>query len=244
MARSSIEWTEATWNPVTGCTKVSPGCLHCYAERMTGRLKAMGQEKYGQGFELTIHEDELARPFGWRKPRIVFVNSMSDLFHKRVSEEFIGRVFSTMQRCPHLTFQLLTKRAKRLAHIARGLTWTDNIWMGVSVEDRRRIHRIDHLVSTPAKVKFLSLEPLLGPLGELPLDGIDWVIAGGESGPNARPMDEQWVIDIRDQCLAANVPFFFKQWGGKNKKKTGRLLHGRLYDEMPDRLPATAGVGP
>lgn len=238
MATSSIEWTEMTWNPVTGCTKVSTGCRNCYAERMAARLKAMGAAKYAQGFKLTIHEDQLSTPFGWRKPRMVFVNSMSDLFHKHVPEEFIRKVFSTMRDCPHLTFQVLTKRASRLTQMSPRLEWTDNIWMGVSVEDRRRISRIDSLLSTQAKVKFLSLEPLLGHLGGLPLEGIDWVIAGGESGPNARPVKEEWVLDIRDQCLAAGVPFFFKQWGGKNKKRSGRHLDGRLYDEMPRKLTA------
>lgn len=230
---SAIEWTEATWNPVTGCNKISPGCKHCYAERMSKRLQAMGQLNYANGFELTLHEHMLDRPLLWKKPQVIFVNSMSDLFHEEVPFEFISRVFDTMRRAYWHQFQVLTKRSARLSELSPEIKWPPNVWMGVSVENEDYAFRIDHLRETAACVKFLSLEPLLGPLPNLNLDGIDWAIVGGESGPGARPMAEDWVIDIRDQCLAANVPFFFKQWGGPRKKKTGRLLEGRTWDEMP-----------
>lgn len=235
MAQSSIEWTEMTWNPTTGCSKLSAGCKFCYAEVMTRRLQAMGIEKYAQGFKLAIHEEELTRPFSWKKPRTVFVNSMSDLFHKDVPLSFIQRVFDTMNRCPQHTFQVLTKRGDVLEALSPHLTWNDNIWMGVSVEDKRVVERIDHLRNSGAKIKFLSLEPLLGPLPNLNLQGINWVIVGGESGPKARPMREAWVLDIQKQCKAANVDFFFKQWGGVNKKVTGRELGGQTYDAMPSK---------
>jgi protein gp37 len=231
--RSSIEWTESTWNPITGCTKVSPGCKHCYAERMAMRLKAMGQPNYANGFKLTMHEHALEMPLDWKTPQTIFVNSMSDLFHKDVPVEFIERVFDVMHRAHWHRFQILTKRSERLRELSPQLEWTSNIWMGVSVENRDYAFRIDDLRATGAKVKFLSLEPLLRPLPGLNLEHIDWVIVGGESGPGARSMDPTWVTEIRDQCLTANVPFFFKQWGGVNKKKTGRLLEGRTWDEMP-----------
>jgi len=233
MSQSKIEWTEMTWNPVTGCTKISTGCRNCYAEIMSRRLQAMGLEKYSGGFELTTHEDELNVPEQWMKPRTVFVNSMSDLFHGKVPADFIARVFETMVACPQHQFQVLTKRARRLRRIGAQLPWAENIWMGVSVEDPRRAWRIDELRQTEAKVKFLSLEPLLAPLPGLYMDGIDWVIVGGESGPRARPIEKAWVCDIRDQCEEAGVPFFFKQWGGRNKKKAGRHLDGRTHDGMP-----------
>lgn len=237
MAQSSIEWTEMTWNPTTGCDKLSAGCKYCYAEVMTKRLQAMGLEKYGDGFKvIRTHEEELSRPFTWRKPSVVFVNSMSDLFHIKVPLSFIQRVFNTMNRCPQHTFQVLTKRAELLEEYSNQLIWTDNIWMGVSVEDQRVEYRIEHLRKCGAQVKFLSLEPLLGPLPNLNLTGIDWVIVGGESGRKPRPMDSAWVVDIQQQCEAAGVAFFFKQWGGKNKKATGRELNGKTYDEMPSRL--------
>jgi protein gp37 len=239
MAQSSIEWTEMTWNPTTGCDKLSAGCKFCYAEVMTKRLKAMGQEKYADGFKvIRTHDSEIERPFSWRKPKVVFVNSMSDLFHMNVPLPFIQRVFNTMNRCPQHTFQVLTKRAELLEDYSNQLTWTPNIWMGVSVEDERVRFRIDHLRRSGAQIKFLSLEPLLGPLPNLNLDGIDWVIVGGESGRKPRPMKEEWVEDIRQQCEAAGVAFFFKQWGGVNKKESGRMLNERTYDEMPI-LPAT-----
>ncbi len=234
MAQSSIEWTEMTWNPTTGCDKLSAGCKFCYAEVMTRRLKAMGQEKYADGFKIIrTHESELARPFTWRKPKVVFVNSMSDLFHVNVPLPFIQRVFDTMNRCPQHTFQVLTKRAELVAEYSEHLTWTRNIWMGVSVEDYRVRHRIEFLQQSGAQTKFLSLEPLLGPLPNLNLTGIDWVIVGGESGRKPRPMQEVWVEDIRQQCEAAGVAFFFKQWGGVNKKASGRTLNNRTYDAMP-----------
>lgn len=239
-AASAIEWTEATWNPVTGCTKISPGCWHCYAERMARRLQAMGQPNYVNGFEVTTHEHMLEAPLCWRRPRVVFVNSMSDLFHERVPLGFIERVSRVMAQAAQHTFQVLTKRSERLAELAPALGWPANVWMGVSVENADYTWRIDHLRATAAHVKFLSLEPLLGPLPGLDLAGIDWVIVGGESGPGARPMREEWVLDIREQCLSAGVPFFFKQWGGVNKKKAGRELEGRTWDEMPDPEPLFA----
>lgn len=231
--RSSIEWTESTWNPITGCTKISPGCKHCYAERMAKRLKAMGQPNYANGFKLTMHDHVLEMPLGWKTPQTIFVNSMSDLFHKDVPLEFIQRVFDVMHQAHWHRFQILTKRSERLLELSPKLEWTPNIWMGVSVENQDYTFRIDHLRETGAHVKFLSLEPLLGPLPGLNLEKIDWVIVGGESGPGARPMDPSWVTEIRDQCLQAQVPFFFKQWGGVNKKKNGRLLEGRTWDELP-----------
>jgi len=236
MAQSKIEWTESTWNPVTGCTKVSPGCRHCYAETMARRLQAMGQLNYVDGFKLRLHEHMLERPLAWKKTRVIFVNSMSDLFHEKVPEDFIKRAFSVMQQAHWHQFQVLTKRAERLSEVAPRLEWPDNIWMGVSVESAPYTPRIDHLRETGAAVKFLSLEPLLGPIPKLDLAGIDWVIVGGESGPRARPMDQDWVEDIRDQCQAAEVPFFFKQWGGRNKKKAGRILAGRTWDQMPSGI--------
>ncbi|MBA3404982.1 MAG: phage Gp37/Gp68 family protein [Gemmatimonadaceae bacterium] len=230
---SDIEWTESTWNPVTGCNKISPGCKHCYAERMAERLHAMGQPNYRNGFRLTLQPNMLELPLQWKRPQTIFVNSMSDLFHKNVSLDYIQRVFDVMRRAHWHRFQVLTKRADRLASIDAELSWPANVWMGVSVENADYIDRIDDLRRTRAAVKFLSLEPLLGPLPGLDLRGIDWAIVGGESGPGARPMDAAWVTAIRDQCLAADVAFFFKQWGGTNKKRTGRMLDGRVWDEMP-----------
>lgn len=231
---SAIEWTESTWNPLTGCTKVSPGCTHCYAERLALRLQAMGQPNYVNGFRLTLHEHILTAPLGWKKPQMIFVNSMSDLFHKDVPIEFIQKVFDVMRRASWHTFQVLTKRSERLLELDTEIEWPQNVWMGVSVERSDYTFRIDHLRQTNAIVRFLSLEPLLGPLPKLDLSGIHWVIVGGESGPKARRIDPEWVIDLRDQCNQAAVPFFFKQWGGARKKKTGRILGGRTWDEMPD----------
>lgn len=231
--QSSIEWTENTWNPVTGCSKTSAGCKNCYAERMAKRLKAMGTKRYRNGFAVTLQSDLLDLPLRWKQPKVIFVNSMSDLFHRDVPTSFIKAVFDTMRKCPHHTFQVLTKRAGRLHHLSGDLPWSHNIWMGVSVEDDRQYQRIKDLVRCDARVKFLSCEPLIGATPNLPLDGIDWVIAGGESGPHARPMDPAWPADIRDQCLNAGVPYFFKQWGGTNKKATGRILDGKTWDEMP-----------
>jgi protein gp37 len=233
MATSKIEWTESTWNPLTGCTKVSPGCKNCYAERMAKRLQAMGVEKYRNGFKLTLHEDVMEEPFTWLKPQYIFVNSMSDLFHKDVPLHFILRIFDVMRRANWHQFQVLTKRAERLLDLDNQIMWPVNVWMGVSVENSNYTYRIDLLRQTHAAIKFLSLEPLLGPLPNLNLTGINWVIVGGESGPYARPIKPEWVREIRDQCLHAGVPFFFKQWGGTNKKKTGRLLDSRTWDELP-----------
>jgi len=230
---SHIEWTDATWNPVTGCSKVSPGCKHCYAERMAKRLQAMGQPNYANGFEVTLQPHMLELPLEWKRPRRVFVNSMSDLFHKDVPLSFIKKVFSVMRRANWHQYQLLTKRSERLLEVSPLLTWEPHIWIGVSVENDDYTTRIDDLRKTGADVKFLSLEPLLGPLRKLNLRGIDWVIVGGESGPGARPMNPDWVRDIRDQCIRANVPLFFKQWGGQFKKRTGRVLDGRTWDQMP-----------
>lgn len=232
---TGIEWTEATWNPVTGCTKVSPGCKHCYAER----LRAIGQPNYRNGFELTLQPHMLDAPLRWRRPRTVFVNSMSDLFHEDVPVAFIERVFEVMRLAGWHRFQVLTKRADRLADLAPALSWPPNVWMGVSVENAKYRVRIERLRSTAAPVKFLSLEPLLGPLPDLGLDGIDWVIVGGESGPGARPMEPGWALDIRDQCVRAGVPFFFKQWGGRHKKRAGRVLDGRTWDQP--RRPIAVG---
>ncbi len=235
MAQSSIEWTEMTWNPTTGCDKISSGCKFCYAEVMSKRLQAMGLEKYKDNFEVRIHEDALKIPYTWRNSKVVFVNSMSDLFHKDVPLEFIQKVFKVMNNNPQHVFQVLTKRAERLFELHRELKWTHNIWMGVSVENEKVKSRIDFLRQTNARVKFLSLEPLLGPLPELNLESIDWVIVGGESGHTPRPMDADWVIEIQEQCKENEVAFFFKQWGGKNKKANGRILNGKTYDEMPEK---------
>jgi len=240
-AGSSIEWTEATWNPLTGCTKISPGCKHCYAERIALRLQAMGQPNYAKGFELAIHERALDLPLRWKKPQTIFVNSMSDLFQEEVPVEFIQRVFDVMRRADWHRFQILTKRSDHLLSLSPLLPWMPHIWMGVSVENQDYTFRIDNLRKTRAYIKFLSLEPLLGPLRRLNLRGIDWVIVGGESGPGARPMEWSWVIGIRNQCQKAGVPFFFKQWGGVNKKKAGRELEGRTWDEMPS-VPGTLGL--
>ncbi len=233
-ANSGIEWTESTWNPMTGCTKISPGCKNCYAERMALRLQAMGQSNYANGFKLTLHENALELPILWKKPQTIFVNSMSDLFHKDVPLAFIERVFDMMRQASWHQFQVLTKRSDRLVALSPKLEWAPNIWMGVSVELEKYSFRIDHLKQTGAIVKFLSLEPLLGPLPILNLETINWVIVGGESGPRARPVERDWVIDIRNQCRRAKIPFFFKQWGGFNKKKNGRMLEGRTWDEIPD----------
>lgn len=245
--RSAIEWTEATWNPTTGCDRVSAGCDNCYALALAKRLKAMGAAKYqndgdprtsGPGFDVTLHPDSLDVPYGWKAPRVVFVNSMSDLFHARVPLDFVRQVFKVMADTPQHTYQVLTKRARRLRQIAPKLDWPANLWMGVSVESEAELPRIDDLRQVPAAVRFLSCEPLLGPLPGLDLDGIHWVIAGGESGPNHRMLDEAWVTQIRDTCQAADVAFFFKQWGGRTPKAGGRLLGGRTWDQMPLPVPA------
>jgi len=230
---SKIEWTEYSWNPVTGCSKVSAGCENCYAERMANRLKAMGVERYRDGFNVKIHYDLVGLPLQWRHPRVVFVNSMGDLFHESIPFEFIQQVFDTMNKCPQHTFQVLTKRSGRLLRFSADLRWTHNIWMGVTVENIDSLKRVNSLQKCHARVKFLSCEPLLEDLGQINLNNIDWVIVGGESGPRSRVLKAEWAISLRDQCLAACVPYFFKQWGGINKKQTGRLLEGRIWDQMP-----------
>ena len=230
---SHIEWTDATWNPVTGCTKISPGCKHCYAERLARRLQLMGQANYRNGFKVTLQPHMLELPLRWKAPRRIFVNSMSDLFHEDVPTDYVKRVFDVMVRAHWHQFQVLTKRADRLRSLNRELQWPANVWQGVSVESERYLDRVDDLRRTNAAVKFLSLEPLLEALPNLDLRGIDWVIVGGESGPGARQIDKKWVISIRERCKRAGVPFFFKQWGGVQKSKTGRTLEGRTWDEMP-----------
>jgi protein gp37 len=230
---SHIEWTDATWNPVTGCTKISPGCKYCYAERLSKRLKAMRQANYRNGFKLTLQPQMLELPLRWKSPKRIFVNSMSDLFHESVPTDYIKQVFDVMGRAHWHQYQVLTKRSERVLKLSNRLEWVPQIWMGVSVESEVYTNRIDDLRRCAAHVKFLSLEPLLGPLRKLNLRGIDWAIVGGESGPGARPVDPEWVTEIRDQCVKAGVPFFFKQWGGVQKSKTGRTLEGRTWDEMP-----------
>ena len=237
---SKIEWTEATWNPVSGCSKVSSGCLNCYAERMAYRLQRMGNPNYRNGFDVTLHPHLLETPLSWKRSRLVFVNSMSDLFHEEVPVEFIQQVFETMRRAHWHTFQILTKRSKRLVDLAPSLAWPSNVWMGVSVENKDVVERIDHLRKVDSAVRFLSLEPLIGPLPDLNLRGIHWVIVGGESGPGARLMEPSWVSEIKEQCENSNVPFFFKQWGGVFKKRNGRKLEGKTWDELPRRRALTA----
>ena len=234
--KSFIEWTDATWNPTTGCTELSPGCENCYAERLSLRLKAMGQKKYANGFRLTLHPDALDIPLRWKQPRLIFVNSMSDLFHHDVPVEYIQRVFCTMRAASWHQFQVLTKRSGRLLALSEKIDWPNNVWMGVSVESAAYVSRIDHLRKTAARTKFLSLEPLLGVLDNLDLTNIDWVIVGGESGPGARKLRSIWATSVRKQCKQARVPFFFKQWGGTHKKRTGRALNGRTWDEMPENF--------
>ncbi len=231
-----------TWNPVTGCTKVSQGCKHCYAERMAKRLKAMRSPRYQNGFKVTLHPDLLDVPKRWKQPRLIFVNSMSDLFHEDVPLEFIQSVFRTMRECPHHVFQILTKRSSRLLELSTQLDWPNNVWMGVSVEDSNVTKRIDDLRQTGAKIKFLSLEPLIGPLEKLNLKGIHWVIVGGESGPKSRPIEADWVRSIHRQCKKANVAFFFKQWGGVRKDLAGRTLDEKTYDEFPKSNFANHGT--
>ena len=235
MATTKIEWTESTWNPITGCTKISSGCKFCYAEVMAKRLKAMGQEKYKNGFELTLHPDVLNEPYTWKKGKMIFVNSMSDLFHKDIPIEYIQQIFKVIKENPHHVFQVLTKRADILRYYdSEGwLEWPHNLWMGVTVENDEVTHRIENLRKTSARVKFLSCEPLLSSLPDMNLQGIDWVIVGGESGRTPRPIKEEWVLDIKEQCHTANTAFYFKQWGGTNKKKAGKMLEGRVYNEMP-----------
>jgi protein gp37 len=233
MASSKIEWTESTWNPITGCTKVSEGCVNCYAERMAKRLQSMGQENYTNGFKLTMHPHVLEHPLKWKKPQVIFVNSMSDLFHEDVPLHFIQKIFNVMKKASWHTFQVLTKRAERLEELSSALEWPQNVWLGVTVENQDCAYRIEHLRNIPAVVRFISMEPLLTSVEDMNLTNIDWVIVGGESGPSSRPIEKKWVQSIRNQCQKASVPFFFKQWGGRNKKKAGRLLDGKYYDNMP-----------
>ncbi len=233
---STIEWTESSWNPITGCTKISEGCKNCYAERMANRLKAMGQKNYKNGFSLTIHEETINLPLKWKKPQMIFVNSMSDLFHEEIPFNVIERIFATMNQCTWHTFQVLTKRANILSEYSKFLTWTPNIWMGVTVESENHINRISHLQNTDAKIKFISFEPLLGEINSFNTKDIHWVIVGGESGPGCRPLKKEWVLKICDLCQSSSIPFFFKQWGGVRKKKNGRILDNKTWDEMPQRL--------
>lgn len=230
---SSIEWTDATWNPVTGCSKISPGCKNCYADRMAFRLHAMSQPRYLNGFKLTLQPDLIKQPLKWKKPKMIFVNSMSDLFHEDVPMGFIERIFGVMSEAYWHKFQILTKRSERLADICKRIVWPENVWMGVSIENQDYVYRTKHLKTVPAAVRFLSIEPLIGPIERLSLAGINWVIVGGESGPKARPMNPEWVRNIRDLCLDKNVPFFFKQWGGGQKSRYGRNLDGRTWEQLP-----------
>lgn len=234
MSKSKIEWTESTWNPVSGCSKVSRGCDNCYAERMAMRLKAMGTRGYENGFDVTLQPHALDKPLKLKKPQVIFVNSMSDIFHEKIPEEYIVQIFEVMNKAYWHTFQVLTKRPRRLAKIADKVNWTDNIWMGVTVEANEYVDRVDYLRDCPAKIKFLSLEPLIDSVDKLNYTGIDWAIVGGESGFGARVMQKDWVLEIRDRCKEENIDFFFKQWGGVNKKKSGRKLDGKFYDEMPE----------
>jgi protein gp37 len=238
--RSAIEWTEASWNPTTGCNKVSPGCAHCYAETFAERWRGVPNHPYAQGFDLKLWPQRLGIPLRWQRPRLIFVNSMSDLFHEDIPDDFIGEVFDVMGQAHWHTFQVLTKRHERLAELAPLLTWHPNVWMGVTIENRRFVHRADYLRGVPAAVRFISAEPLLGPLEGLDLAGVEWLIAGGESGPKHRPVREEWVLELRNRCVAEGVAFFFKQWGGVRSKSGGRLLRGRTWDEMP--RPAVATV--
>ena len=236
--KSAIEWTDATWNPVSGCSKISPGCKHCYAERLAFRLKAMGNPRYSNGFDLTLHPDQLELPLKWKQPRQIFVNSMSDLYHEDIPREYIQKVFAVMNRAWWHNFQILTKRSVRLTELSSIVKWGPNIWQGVSIENPDYIWRIAHLQQVPARVRFLSIEPLLAPIPDLPLDNIHWVIVGGESGPNHRPIEAAWVRDIRDHCRKAKVPFFFKQWGGATSKSKGNILDGKSWLQMPN-VPRT-----
>jgi protein gp37 len=230
---TKIEWTRASWNPITGCDRVSSGCVHCYAERMANRLQKIGQAKYKNGFGVTVHDDVLSLPLTWKKPRLIFVNSMSDLFHKDVPLKFIRKIFDVMSQADRHIFQILTKRSERMLSLSSKLVWPENVWAGVTVESSQYYHRLGDLRRVPAAIRYVSLEPMLGPMPDFPIEGVDWIILGGESGPGARPMKKSWVIEIRDRCRKYNIPFFFKQWGGFNRKETGCMLDGKYYHEMP-----------
>lgn len=234
MNKTKIEWTQITWNPITGCSKISEGCQHCYAERMSKRLKSMNNKRYINGFDVSIHRDLFEEPLKWKTSKIVFVNSMSDIFHEMLPDNVILELFKVMNKAQQHIFQVLTKRPERLKSLADKISWTDNIWMGVTVENQKNINRIDILRGTKAKIKFVSFEPLLNEISNLNLENIDWAIVGGESGPGAREMKKEWVLNLKEQCKKYNVKFFFKQWGGVNKKKNGRLLDGKEYNEMPN----------
>ena len=233
--KSKIEWTEASWNPITGCSKISDGCVNCYAARLAKRLKAMHNPRYKNEFNVTVHEDLINQPRKWKKPLKIFVNSMSDIFHDEVSDEIILRIFKTMNECPQHQFQVLTKRPERLATLNSMINWTNNIWLGVTVENNKYINRVDFLRECDAYIKFISAEPLLSELSDINLQNIDWIIVGGESGPGARNIEKEWVLDLLNKAKKSETAFFFKQWGGTNKKKTGRLLNGRTYDEYPNK---------
>jgi protein gp37 len=234
---SKIEWTEATWNPVTGCSKISDGCRNCYAERLARRLKAMGNPRYEKGFEVTLHYDLIETPLSWKTPRVIFVNSMSDLFHDKVPLSFIKKLFDVMSAADWHVFQILTKRSERMAELSAELKWPENVWMGVTVESQKYSYRVSDLEKVPARVRFLSIEPMLSSIYHIALQNIDWIVVGGESGPGCRAMKSEWVRTVRAQCHAASVPFFFKQWGGVRKNVSGRHLDGRTWDEMPSVLP-------
>lgn len=231
--KTKIEWTECSWNPVTGCTKISDGCKNCYAATFAKRLKAMGNPRYLNGFDVTVHEDLITAPLKWKSPRKIFVNSMSDIFHEDIDKEVILKIFNTMNKAPEHIFQVLTKRPERLLELTSQIIWSNNIWMGVTIESKDYLDRAKLLKATHAKVKFISAEPLLSDLDFLDLNGIDWLIVGGESGNQSRPIREEWVLNLKDKAAKSDTAFFFKQWGGKNKKKNGRLLEGRTYDEYP-----------
>jgi len=233
---SKIEWTEVTWNPVTGCSKISEGCRNCYAERMANRLHAMGNKRYRNGFQVTLHQDLLDAPLRWKKSKMIFVNSMSDLFHEQVSFSFLESVFKTMGKAHWHIFQIVTKRSKRLAELAEKLEWPSNVWMGVTVESNRHLYRIKDLQSVPASIRFVSMEPLLSPLAAIQTERINWIIVGGESGPKCRMMKAEWVRSIREKCISDNIPFFFKQWGGVHKSRSGRRLDGRVWNGMPGQI--------
>lgn len=230
---TKIEWTRASWNPVTGCDRISIGCAHCYAERMAFRLKKMGQAKYKNGFKVTTHDDVLSLPLTWKKPRLIFVNSMSDLFHKDVPPEFIHKIFEVMRKADRHIFQFLTKRSERMLELAPLLVWPENVWAGVTVESSKYYSRLEDLHQVPAAIRYVSVEPMLGPMPDFPMEGIDWIILGGESGPGARAMKKSWVVEMRNRCAQYNIPFFFKQWGGFNRQETGCMLDGKYYQEMP-----------
>ncbi len=233
MTKTKIEWTQSSWNPVTGCTKISDGCLHCYAEKMAKRLQAMGTKGYEKGFEVTLQYHQLQKPLKLKKPQMIFVNSMSDIFHSKIPDDYILKIFEVMNKAYWHTFQVLTKRPERLKRLKDKIKWSDNIWLGVTIESNKYVKRVNYIKETDAKIKFISFEPLIDSVGDIDLNGIDWTIVGGESGHGARVIKKEWIYEIKRKCESLNIPFFFKQWGGTNKKKNGRLLDGEIYDDMP-----------